>query len=229
VIELSRSEVGRAAAEAGADLERIEAPTIVLRRISRGAAELIHLVGHVALTTKYLNAHRDRYLHDIDRLVGDLRNTDRAHLEHLVSPPTPTPAIDVALDDVGVVVGLGLTGSAWDAVGGDHPTPDAVHLTAAGRVHILTGDAEGGGHLSGRGAPGKSEFPPSWDGDRIVATALALARAPDVPPASGRKNRWVVEGVRDGVRMRVVTEPDGRIMTAVPLSGPGVIQNPRRR
>lgn len=116
----------------------------------------------------------------------------------------------MALDDVGVVVGLGLTRSAWDAVGGDHPTPDAVHL-------------------SGRRLPGKSEFPPSWDGDRIVATALALARAPDVPPTPGRENRWAIEGVRDGVRMRVVTEPDGRIITAVPLSGPDVIQNPRRR
>jgi hypothetical protein len=126
-------------------------------------------------------------------------------------------------------VGLGLTGSAWDGVAGKHPHPDAVHLTPAGRTHILDGDKDGGGHISGRRIPGKSEFPPSWTGDRIATTVLELARAPDAQPVQGREKRWVVEGVRDEVRIRVIVDPGGRIITAVPLSGPGVIQNPRRR
>ncbi len=230
-IDRSRAEIGRAAAEAAADLDHIAAPAQLLGRFTRGATEVIHLVGQAALTSKYLDAYRDYYLQDIARLVDDLRGIDRAHLERLASPPTPAPAVDVTLSDVGDVVGLGLTGSAWDDVEGDHPHPDAVHLTAAGRTHILDGEGDGlsGGHLSGRGIPGKSEFPPSWSGDRIVATALALARAPDVPPVPGRDGCWLVEAVRDGVRMRVVVAPDGTILTAVPLSGPGVIQNPRRR
>ncbi len=230
-IDRSRAEVGRAAADAAADLDHVAAPAHLLGRITRGATEVIHLVGVAALTTKYLDAYRDYHLQDVDRLVGELQAIDRAHLERLASPPPPTPAVDVTLSDVGDVVGLGLAGSAWDGVEGDHPHPDAVHLTAAGRTHILDGegDGESGGHLAGRGIPGKSEFPPSWSGDRIVTTALALARAPDVPPVPGRDGCWLVEAVRDGVRVRVVVEPDGTILTAVPLSGPGVIQNPRRR
>ncbi len=230
-IDRSRAEVGRAAVDAAADLDHVAAPAHLLGRITRGATEVIHLVGVAALTTKYLDAYRDYYLQDIDRLVDELRAVDRAHLERLTSPPPPTPAVDVTLADVGDVVGLGLTGSAWDGLKGDHPHPDAVHLTAEDRTHILDGDGDGvnGGHLSGRGIPGKSEFPPSWSADRIVTTVLALARAPDTPPAPGREGCWLVEGVRDGVRVRVVVDPGGTIITAYPLSGPGVIQNPRGR
>ncbi len=228
VIELSRAEISRGAAEAAAELDRIEAPVQPLRRLTRGASEVIHLIAQVVLTSRFLDAYRDSYLADVDRLVADLHRIDLAHLQLLAAPPDPRPAVDVALDDIGDVVGLGVTGSAWDGIDGEHPGPDSVHLTTAARTHILDGDGRGGGHLSGTGIPRKSEFPPTWSGDRIVAEALALARAPQSMPEPGRERRWVIEGTLDGIRMRVIVEPTGEIVTAVPISGPGVIQNPRR-
>lgn len=227
-IDLSRAEVGRAAIEASDALSDVDVPAHVLGRFTRGATDVVLAVGKAALTSKFLDTYRDRHLADVDRLVAELRSIDRPHLEALATPPTPQPAVEVGLPDVEDVVGLGLTGSAWDGVAGDHPGPDSVHLTPQGQTHILSGDEKGGGHLSGRGIPGKSEFPPSWTAERIVVEVLALARGPDRTPVRGRDACWVVEGVRDGVRIRVVVGAGGEIVTAFPRSGPGVIQNPRR-
>jgi hypothetical protein len=227
-IDVSRAEVGRAAIEAAEALSEVDVPAHVLGRFTRGATDVVLAVGKAALTGKFLDAYRDRYLADVDRLVAELLRIDRPHLEVLAAPPAPQPAVDVGLSDVGDVVGLGLTGSAWDGIEGDHPGPDSVHLTPQGRTHILVGDDKGGGHLSGRGIPGKSEFPPSWTPERIVVEVLAAARGPDRTPVPGRDDCWVVEGVRDGVRIRVIVGEAGEIVTAYPRSGPGVIQNPRR-
>lgn len=227
-IETSRAEIGGAAFEASEALSGIDVPAHLLGRFTRGATDVVLAVGKAALTTRFLDTYRDRYLADVDRLVSELYRIDRLHLESLAAPPALRPAVDVGLTDVGEVVGLGLTGSAWEAIEGDHPGADSVHLTPQGRTHILTGDEDGGGHLSGTGIPGKSEFPRSWSAERVVVEVLALVRGPEATPAPGREERWVVEGVRDGVRMRVVVGAAGEIVTAYPLSGAGVIQNRRR-
>ena len=89
------------------------------------------------------------------------------------------------------------------------------------RVHILDGDARGGGHRPGRGVPGKSEFPRGWSDDAIVAAIEDVAN----DPASARRfeadGRTVVTGRRDGVDIRVVVERDGRsIVTGYPTNTP---------
>ena len=98
-------------------------------------------------------------------------------------------------------------------------------VSPARRVHILDGDARGGGHRPGRGIPGKSEFPRGWSDDRIVAAIEDVAN----DPASARRleadGRTVVTGRRDGVAIRVVVERDGRsIVTGYPTNTP---RNPR--
>lgn len=97
-------------------------------------------------------------------------------------------------------------------------------------MHILYGDEldeNSGGHLSGIGRPGKSEFPPGWDEDKIANEVTDIARHPDT--ATERyAGSWRVAGVRDGVRIRVYVRANGTISTGFPVDGPGVRHNPRQ-
>ncbi|RLB52114.1 MAG: adhesin, partial [Deltaproteobacteria bacterium] len=94
---------------------------------------------------------------------------------------------------------------------------------------ILDGDASGGGHLW-PGAPGKTPFPEDWSRDQVMHNVSDIATDPDATwtwqtgrPGSdftkaGRPSRVEVEGVRDGVNIRVILEPAGEgIITAHPL------------
>ena len=103
-------------------------------------------------------------------------------------------------------------------------------ITLSKRVrHILYGDATGGGHLW-PGAPGKTPFPESWSAQKIIDEVEDIATDPalDWIQQTGRAGadrtragdpvRFVVEGVREGVRIKVVIEPLGEgIITAHPV------------
>ncbi|MBB5801330.1 hypothetical protein F4560_001098 [Saccharothrix ecbatanensis] len=110
---------------------------------------------------------------------------------------------------------------------------DYVDLTSPQvRTHILTGDATGGGHMW-PGLPGKSVFPQDWSGDKIIHAVSDIATDPTLkweqqtgtPGADYTKKgdpvRYKVEGVRDGVNIRVIIEPAGRgIITGFPVYWP---------
>ncbi|WP_371231666.1 filamentous hemagglutinin N-terminal domain-containing protein [Pseudomonas sp. QE6] len=110
------------------------------------------------------------------------------------------------------------------------PSADSlINLASTQRTqHILLGDATGGGHLW-PGAPGKTAFPASWNGDKVMHNVSDLATDPKAswtqltgkPGAQlttkGKPVRWAVEGVRDGVSIRVIVEPHGEgVITAYP-------------
>lgn len=119
---------------------------------------------------------------------------------------------------------------AWDDADPlTRPPLDALRIPPERVIHILDGDQTGGGHRDGTGKPGKTEFPASWDDDKITDSIMSVARSPD--SASLQQNgRWLAEGVRDEVKLAVVIMLDGRIWSAYPLPGsPGVRQNPRNR
>jgi hypothetical protein len=120
--------------------------------------------------------------------------------------------------------------SAWDnADAPTRPPLEALRIPPERAIHILDGDATGGGHRYGTGAPGKTEFPASWAEDKIIDSILSVARSPDSAVLQ-RNGRWKVEGVRDEVMLAVIIMADGRIWSAYPLPGsPGVRQNPRNR
>ncbi|MDA3648591.1 WXG100 family type VII secretion target [Saccharopolyspora indica] len=123
------------------------------------------------------------------------------------------------------------TYSAWADVPEPHPTASQMHIPDWRKTHILVGDpppSNGGGHLAGIGKPGKSEFPPDWKAPRVIGHALDIARNPDQPPQPD-EDRWVVFGTRDGVRMQVVLKSNGEVVTAFPVGGPGVHENPRKK
>jgi hypothetical protein len=98
------------------------------------------------------------------------------------------------------------------------------------RTHILVGDSTGGGHMF-PGKPGKSVFPQSWSGDKIMHEVADVVTDPKIVWQPNRvvagKQRFKATGIRDGVEIVVIVEPEGvGIVTAWPQSGPGVIRNP---
>ena len=122
--------------------------------------------------------------------------------------------------------------SGWDAVdAGNRPALDALRMTPERRTHILDGDAYGGGHRHGTGRPGKTEFPASWDDEKIVDALLDVARRPDrVPRRQERNGNWVTRGTREDVEVVAIVAGDGRVWSGWPLpGGPGVVKNPKER
>jgi hypothetical protein len=123
--------------------------------------------------------------------------------------------------------------SGWDAVdeAPNRPPSDGFRVTPERATHILDGDADGsGGHRHGTGRPGKTEFPASWDGAKIVSHALDVAKRPDQPPVHQHWNdRWLCIGTRDSVEVSVVVLRGGEVWTAWPEEdSPGVVRNPRK-
>ncbi|MDX6240271.1 MAG: hypothetical protein QOG10_5091, partial [Kribbellaceae bacterium] len=100
--------------------------------------------------------------------------------------------------------------------------------SASRRQHILYGDI-GGGHLW-PGRPGKSTFPKSWSEDKAMHAISDIATDPNLvwkqqtgPVGAdftkyGKPVRFIVDGVRDGVKIRVVIEPRGEgIISGYPV------------
>ena len=117
--------------------------------------------------------------------------------------------------------------SAWENADTlTRPPVDALRMPPERAIHILDGDATGGGHRYGTGIPGKTEFPASWDDDKILDAVTLVARSPENVHQQWNQ-RWKARGEFDNVRTTVIIEPDGTIWTAWPEEGsPGVIRNP---
>ncbi|WP_375552746.1 RHS repeat-associated core domain-containing protein [Rhodophyticola porphyridii] len=105
--------------------------------------------------------------------------------------------------------------------------PEDVHFPEGRAEHILDGDRTGGGHRAGTGRPGKTEFPPSMSDDEILGAIEEVAKNGDVRGPARTPGGVRVGGVVDGIEIEVVVGPDGGIRTGWPVSGPGVVRNPR--
>ena len=89
------------------------------------------------------------------------------------------------------------------------------------RIHILDGDTTGGGHRPGTGNKDKSEFPTVWSDDKIVREVESVANDSASIRTVQPNGRIRVEGVRDGVAVRVIIDADGTsIRTAHPINMP---------
>jgi hypothetical protein len=121
--------------------------------------------------------------------------------------------------------------SGWDGYDAENrPALEAAQVSAERRTHILDGDDTGGGHRHGTGKPGKTEFPAAWHDDKIIATALDVARKPDAPPTrQDRNDSWLCAGTRENVEVSVVIMRNGEVWTSWPEEGgPGVVRNPKK-
>lgn len=116
---------------------------------------------------------------------------------------------------------------ATDACSSCPPPPEDEEIISEDRAkHILDGDKSGGGHRSGTGKPGKTEFPKSWSDKKILGEISDVAKNGNVKGPAHRPGEVVKTGTRDGVNIEVVVKPDGSVRTGYPTSGPGVVRNP---
>jgi hypothetical protein len=150
----------------------------------------------------------------------------RTRAEYYESLHAPGRKVTQADDDVQDAA------TGWDAVDvEDRPPRDGFRASAERTTHILDGEPEGGGgHRSGTGKPGKTEFPASWDDGKIMRHVLDVAQHPDSPPVDQHwNNRWLCSGTRERVEVSVVVLRSGEVWTAWPEeAGPGVVRNPRK-
>lgn len=109
-------------------------------------------------------------------------------------------------------------------------------LSLDSRNHILYGDGKSGGHMW-PGQLGKTTFPHEWSGDKIIHEIGDIATSPStkwniqtgnggIYTKAGAPARWVAWEIRDGVRIRVVIEPETwKVITAFPDSAQTTILN----
>ncbi|WP_456845374.1 RHS repeat-associated core domain-containing protein [Cellulomonas sp. P5_C6] len=129
------------------------------------------------------------------------------------------------LSEVGGMALTSLVGRACVANTGD----DFVNLATPARTsHILDGEVRpngtfGGGHRSGTGFPGKSEFPAEWSDARVMHNMSDVATDPSLVWRAGAKpgDFWV-NGNRGGIDMEVLIRND-EIWTGYPTN---VMRNP---
>jgi EndoU nuclease-like protein len=120
--------------------------------------------------------------------------------------------------------------SGWDSVE-DPPPAENIRISPERGAHILDGEPDdGGGHRHGTGKEGKTEFPVSWNDEKVMDNVLDVARRPDSPPVLQQFNkRWFCSGIREGVEISVIVLRSGDVWTAWPEEGgPGVVRNPRK-
>lgn len=91
-------------------------------------------------------------------------------------------------------------------------------------AHILYGDMTGGGHRYGAGKPCKSEFPQSWNDEKIIDVTRKIAANDNLSWERQGNGYYVVENFVDSVKVRVVKGPKKqRVITAYPVN---VARNP---
>ena len=92
-----------------------------------------------------------------------------------------------------------------------------VDITDGRAGHILAN------HRYGAGKPNKTEFPKSWDDNKILYHVSDVATDPTLPRQYDNRGTPYVVGIREGMNIRVNFYPDngvrkGRVATAYPLN-----------
>jgi hypothetical protein len=119
----------------------------------------------------------------------------------------------------------------WEALPNAIPKGEDIEHTPTSQTHIPYGQyypngQVGGGHIFGSGVPDKTVFPEDWEAEQILDQVLDVARNPDqAPTINPRTGNWEIVGKRAEVEIQVVLDPEGKIITARPIRGPGVRVN----
>lgn len=100
----------------------------------------------------------------------------------------------------------------------EQETPNYI-LTEQAKIHILYGDATGGGHIYGTKRPCKSMFPEEWDADKIISSVELLAANDNLNWRQQKNGKYVAEDKIDGVNVRVVMGSERtKVITSYPLN-----------
>lgn len=122
---------------------------------------------------------------------------------------------------------LGKVTSPFAPLGSVPGIGKAPELTEERRVHILYGDAKGGGHFHGVGKPCASEFPADWSEEDVVETVKQLAANDNLNWKQQKNGNYVAEAPVSALQVRVVLNRDrSKIVTAYPVN---VQRNPCNR
>jgi RHS repeat-associated protein len=96
-------------------------------------------------------------------------------------------------------------------------------LDPRGSQHVLDGEPNGGGgHRSGTGRSGKSEFPNNWSDEKIEGEISDVVTDPQTQWSKPDSRGYISgSGTRDGVEIKVVYDTKtGRIVTGYPTNTP---------
>lgn len=214
-----------------ADIARVEAQDSAVAATREHGNELAE---QFAAMSSYGDSERTAEVADHLGEVQELSHAVKAKLEEARSSA-------LALRETGSVAPMGSSAPVQQArATGWDSTPDLAkakagmtrlgEVTMNRRIHILDGDPvneNSGGHAFGTGRPGKSEFPESWDDDKIIDHTVDVANRPGEAPELQANGRWRCHGTREQVNMRVILDSDGSVRTSHPISGTGVHHNPR--
>lgn len=100
----------------------------------------------------------------------------------------------------------------------EQETPNYI-LTEQAKIHILYGDATGGGHIYGTKRPCKSMFPEEWDADKIISSVELLAANDNLNWRQQKNGKYIAEDKIDGVNVRVVMGSERtKVITSYPLN-----------
>lgn len=115
---------------------------------------------------------------------------------------------------------------AYDYVGAPEAVLERndVNISERRIEHILYGDTTGGGHRYGAGVPCKSEFPQSWDDQKIIDTTKRIAANDNLNWRQEGNGYFVTEKMEDGIRVRVVM--DGQRQNVITSYPTNVARNP---
>lgn len=84
--------------------------------------------------------------------------------------------------------------------------------------HILYGDETGGGHKFGMNRPCKSEYPESWNDEKIIEVTKRVAANDNLGWRKEDNGYYVGEEIVEGVNVRVVLDREkDDIITSYPL------------
>lgn len=100
-------------------------------------------------------------------------------------------------------------------------TTSDIILTEKAKQHILYGDSKGGGHIYGANIPCKSEFPESWDSQKIIETVKRQAANDNLDWEKQSNGYYVSENTHENIKTRVVLGRNQEyIITAYPTNQP---------
>ncbi len=94
-----------------------------------------------------------------------------------------------------------------------------VVITNYAKQHILHGNKSGGGHKYGTGKPCKSEFPKSWNDEKILYEVKKIAANDNTNWNQEQNGYYVTEKSVEGINVRVVIGSNKtNIVTAYPTN-----------
>lgn len=105
----------------------------------------------------------------------------------------------------------------FDPLGKTRPAHE-ITLSEKRKVHLLYGDATGGGHLYGIGKPCASEFPADWQAEEVVERVLSHAND-NLDWQQQQNGNHVAETTDGALRIRIVIDSQRKeIVTAYPVN-----------